>query len=244
MIAYRLKVAVAWIFVFIVLGCGAVAASPMLRHYLVAILNDPVNLPALKSDARVHYESGAEACAHAVAALLPTAIERVEKAQRRPFAREPAIGVYASYQAYARANGLEGPTIAATSRSGRVILSPRLCDNEIDRLDRVLTHELSHAHLFGWRFSPLRRRPPSWFTEGLAVMVSGGGGAEGMREAAAAEAIGKGYAILVGNEGLWVDFDPLRNRSATGSIGFVTTPRLSAIGDVRRMAEGPRFTSL
>ena len=155
-------------------------------------------------------DDGGEACAHAVAALLPTAIERVEKAQRRPFARQSlAIGVYASYQAYARANGLEDPTIAATSRSGRVILSPRLCDNEIDRLDRVLTHELSHAHLFGWRFSPLRRRPPSWFTEGLAVMVSGGGGAEGMREAAAAEAIGKGYAILVCNEGLWVDFDSI-----------------------------------
>lgn len=60
MIAYHLKLAVAWIFVFIVLGCGAVAASPLLRHYLVAVLNDPVNLPALKSDARVHYESGAE----------------------------------------------------------------------------------------------------------------------------------------------------------------------------------------
>ena len=30
-----------------------------------------------------------------------------------------------------------------------------------------------------------------------------------MREAAAAEAIGKGYAILVCNEGLWVDFDSI-----------------------------------
>ncbi|MFZ3179518.1 MAG: hypothetical protein WA156_04760 [Methylocystis silviterrae] len=58
--AYRLKVAVAWIFVFIAVGCGAVAAAPMLRHYLVAVLNDPVNLPALKSDARVHYEPGAD----------------------------------------------------------------------------------------------------------------------------------------------------------------------------------------
>ena len=209
MTAYRLKVAVVWAFVFIAVGCGAVAAAPMLRHYLVAVLNDPVSLPALKSDARVHYESGAEACALAVAALLPAAIERIEKAQHRPFVQEPAIGVYASYGAYAKANGLEDPTIAATSRSGRVILSPRLCDNEFDRLDRVLTHELSHAHLFDWRFSPFRRRPPSWFTEGLAVMVSGGGGAEGMSEAAAAEAIGKGYTILVGDEGLWVGFNSI-----------------------------------
>jgi hypothetical protein len=44
--------------------------------------------------------------------------------------------------------------------------------------------------------------------EGNRIVLMGGG-AEGMREAAAAEAIGKGYAILVGNEGLWVDFDSI-----------------------------------
>jgi len=123
----------------------------MLRHYLVAVVNDPTGLPALETDPRVHYEAGAKACALAVASLLPPAIERVEKAQRRPFAREPAIGIYASHEAYAKANGLEDPTIAATSRSGRVILSPRLCDREFSRLDGVLIHELSHAHLVGWR---------------------------------------------------------------------------------------------
>jgi hypothetical protein len=181
----------------------------MLRHYLVAVANDPMRLPVLETDARVHYEPGAKTCALVVAGLLPTAIERIEKAQRRAFAREPAIGVYASYEAYAKANGLEDPTIAATSRSGRVILSPRLCGHEFSRLDGVLTHELSHAHLFGWRFSLLKRRPPSWFTEGLAVMASAGAGAETVSERNAAEAIANGYAILVGDEGLWVDFDSI-----------------------------------
>ena len=184
----------------------AITAVPMLRHYLVAVLNDPATLPALESDARVHYEPLAKACALEVAALLPGAIERVEKAQRRPFIRAPMVGVYESVVSYAKANGLEDPTIAATSRSGRVILSPRLCNSERARLDRVLTHELSHAHLFGWLYSPFRRRPPSWFTEGLAVMASGGGGAEGVSAAAAAQAIGDGYAIVVGEEGLWLDF--------------------------------------
>jgi len=55
----------------------------MLRHYLVAVVNDPTGLPALETDPRVHYEAGAKACALAVASLLPPAIERVEKAQRR-----------------------------------------------------------------------------------------------------------------------------------------------------------------
>ena len=38
-------------------------------------------------------------------------------------------------------------------------------------------------------------------------MVSAGAGAESVSERAAAEAIANGYAILVGDEGLWVDFD-------------------------------------
>ena len=201
-----LKIAAVSTFALIGAGGGAVATIPMLRHYLVALVNDPRDLPALESDARVHFQPDAKACALDVAALLPAAIARVEIAQGRPFARSPTIGVYVSYDAYARANGLENPNIAATSRSGRVILSPTLCGKERARLPGVLTHELSHAHLSGWRSSLFSARPPSWFTEGLAVMVSGGGGAEGVSEAEAAAAICRGYAIVVKDEGLWVDF--------------------------------------
>ena len=201
-----IKIAVVSTLTLIAAGCGAVAAFPLLRHYLVALFNDPRDLPALEADGRVHFQPDAKVCALEVAALLPAAIARVEIAQARRFARAPTIGVYASYDAYARANGLENPNIAATSRSGRVILSPTLCGKERARLPAVLTHELSHAHLFGWRSPLLSARPPSWFTEGLAVMVSGGGGAEGVSETAAAEAIGKGYAIVVKGQGLWVDY--------------------------------------
>ncbi len=209
MAAHRLAKLVAWALVLLAVGRAAVVTAPLLRHYLVAILNDPKDLPALETDPRVHFEPSARRCAQAVAELLPSALARIEEAQGRPFAAAPTIGVYASKDAYAKANGLEDPTIAATSRSGRVLLSPRLCDKEFDRLGAVLTHELSHAHLFGWRFAPFRRRPPSWFTEGLAVMVSGGGGAEGLSDAAASDAIVKGYAIVVGNEGLWLELDAI-----------------------------------
>jgi hypothetical protein len=188
----------------------AVAAVPMPRHYLVALFNDPRDLPALENDGRVHFEPGARACALEVAALLPAALARVEAAQERPFARGPTIGVYVSYESYARANGLEDSAIAAVSRSGRVLLSPTLCGEERARLPGVLTHELSHTHLFGWRSTLFSARPPSWFTEGLAVMVSDGGGAEGVSEAEAAEAIRKGHAILVTDKGLWRDFASIR----------------------------------
>jgi len=182
------------------------AAVPMLRHYIVARFNDPADLPALASDLRVHYEPEARACAQDVAALLPAALARVEAAQGRPFARAPIVGVYASYENYARANGLGDPGVAAVSRSGRVVLSPTLCGEERVRLPGILAHELSHTHLYGWRSSLFAARPPSWFTEGLAVMVSSGGGAEGVSEAAAADAIRQGYAIVVRGEGVWRDF--------------------------------------
>jgi len=74
----------------------------------------------------------------------------------------------------------------------------------------VLTHELSHVHLFGWRSSLFSARPPSWFTEGLTVAVSDGGGAEGVSEVEAAEALRKGYAIVVTNDGRWRDFASIR----------------------------------
>ncbi len=96
------------------------------------------------------------------------------------------------------------------SRSGRILLSPTLCAGERARLPGVLTHELSHAHLFGWRSSVISARPPSWLTEGLAVMVSDGGGAEGVNDVEAAAAIVKGYAIVVTDEGRWRDFASIR----------------------------------
>lgn len=195
--------------------CVAILISPPLHHYMVALLHDPGNLQALESDRRIHYEEGAEGCALDVAAILPAAIELVEARQGRPFRSEPIVGVYASYDLYARANGLEEPNIAATSRSGRVILSPTLCGPSHDRAAGVLTHELSHSHLFGWRSSIFSARPPSWFTEGLAVMVSNGGAAEGVSDLDAASAITRGDEIVIEDDGLWTDLASIPFQSNT-----------------------------
>ena len=173
MTAHRfIKIAAVSTFALVTAGCIAVAAVPMLRHYLVALFNDPSDLPVLENDERVHFEPEARACALEVATVLPAALARVEAAQERPFAHSPMIGVYASYQNYARANGLENPAVAAVSRSGRVLLSPTLCGEERSRLPGVLTHELSHTHLFGWRSSLFFR--PS------AELVHGGPGGDGL----------------------------------------------------------------
>jgi len=101
------------------------------------------------------------------------------------------------------------PTLAAPrSRSGvaafgRVILSPALYSKQRRRVPAILTHELSHAHIEGWISANAFVRLPNWFKEGLAVMASGGGGAEFVSEQEARAAIGRGEHIDVDDAGSW-----------------------------------------
>lgn len=186
----------------------ALVARPALRAAIVAEWNDPATLPALQSDPRIHHEPAARACAERIAGLLPMAMAQIESVHGRPFAKPPLIGVYASYPTYARANGLGNAGIAGVTRAGRALLSPTLCDNEHERLAGVLTHELSHVHFFGWR--PRKAsRPPPWFTEGLAVAASGGGGAEGVSDDDARRALRAGVRVIL-DDSAWTDFAAIR----------------------------------
>jgi hypothetical protein len=189
---------------FIAAAALALALRPDLRLAARVAWNDPRLLPAFGDDARIHYEPKARACAEAVAEIAPRAIAQIESAHGRPFAQPPIVGVYASFENYANANAMDDPGIAAVTRAGAALLSPTLCGKERGRLEGVLTHELSHVHLSGWR--PLGApRPPQWFTEGLAVMASNGGGAEGVSEAEAAQAIREGYRVVLDGR-RWIDF--------------------------------------
>jgi len=79
-VQHFIKIATVSTFALVAAGCVAVVAVPMLRHYLVALFNDPRDLPVVESDTRVHFEPEARACALDVAALLPAALARVEAA--------------------------------------------------------------------------------------------------------------------------------------------------------------------
>ena len=60
---------------------------------------------------------------------------------------------------------------------------------------------MSHAHLQGWISALAWIHLPNWFKEGLAVMVSGGGGAEFVSEIKARDAIRRGDRIAIESEG-------------------------------------------
>jgi hypothetical protein len=113
-----------------------------------------------------------------VAALLPNAITRIEAVHGRRFAHPVTVGVYATPEAYAAANGQGSAGPVGVTFAGRVNLSPNLFWRQRQRLPAILTHELSHAHIQGWVGGIAYIHLPNWFKEGLAVMVSGGGGAE------------------------------------------------------------------
>jgi hypothetical protein len=179
------------------------ATAPTVGHIASGVWNSPDRLAALPENPQVHYERGGAEYAHAVAALLPATIKRVESVHGRPFARPVTVGVYVSREGFATGNGLGHPRAAGVTFFGHVTLSPILFSVQRQRLPAILTHEMSHAHLQGWISALAYIQLPNWFKEGLAVMVSGGGGAEFVSEIEARDAIRRGDRIAIDSEGSW-----------------------------------------
>ena len=185
----------------IVIGTGAALSFPTVRHIVWGLWNIPDRLPALADNSHVHYQSGAEEYARDVAAFLPDAITRIEAVHGRHFAHPVAVGVYATPEAFAAANGQGSAVPVGVTFAGRVTLSPKLFLQQHRRLRGILTHELSHAHIQGWIGGNGYIYLPNWFKEGLAVMVSGGNGAELVSEDEARTAIQRGEQIIIDDVG-------------------------------------------
>ena len=196
------------------IAAGATAAVPPLRHIASGFWNTPDRLPALPENGQVHYQPGAEGFARDVAALLPGAIARVEAVHGRRFGHPVTVGVYATPEAYAAANGVGSVVPVGVTFLGQVNLSPRLLSSQRQRLPAILTHELSHAHIQTWIGITSYMRLPNWFKEGLAVMVSGGGGAELVSEEQARAAIQRGERIAIDQAGSLEHFIDIRFETA------------------------------
>jgi hypothetical protein len=199
----------------ITLAAGTAAAFPAARHIASALWNLPDRLPALPENNLVHFEPGAEAYAHDVAALLPAAIAKVEAVHGRHFEHPVTVGVYTTPDAYAVANATGSAGAVGVTAFGRVVLSPTLNRPQHWRLRAILTHELSHAHLQGYISTVAWVRLPNWFKEGLAVMISGGGGAELVDELEARLAIERGEHIVIDDAGSFANLSEIRFERAS-----------------------------
>jgi hypothetical protein len=201
----------------VLLAAVSASAVPPVRHFASGLWNSPEGLPALPENPYVHYELGASEQARIVAGLLPTATARVEAVHRRPFAHPVIVGVYITPEAFVAANGLGSRRSVGMTFLGRVMLSPVLFSTQRHRLPAILTHEMSHAHLRTWISQLSFMHLPQWFREGLAVMVSGGGAAEGVSESQARDAIRRGDHIAIESS------SSLLNLAA---VKFATSPEI------------------
>jgi len=175
-------------------GCGLIRTG-------IASLKSTSNFHPLASDKRILAEPGAEDLAKLVAAYLPDAIKSVEKQQYRSFAKPVEVYVCASEDSFAAHTGISKQVRGVLTT--KVFLSGRLMRPEFRETTKaILTHELSHLHLqqrlgvYGYN-----AKLPAWFQEGLAVLVSGGGGAETVSDDNAGRAIVQGMRFTPETKG-------------------------------------------
>jgi hypothetical protein len=199
-------------------AAGTAVAFPATRHIVSAWWNTPDRLPSLAENSQVHFERGADGYARDVAALLSAAITRIEAAHGRAFAHPVTVGVYATPEVYMAANVIGTMQPVGVAPFGRVVLSPALYAAQRRRLPAILTHELSHAHIQGWVSAAGYVRLPNWFKEGLAVMVSGGGGAEFVSEVEGRATIARGESIVIEDSGSFANLSEIRFARAPSGV--------------------------
>ena len=191
-----------WLFVVIgvvatinLYGCNVVRA-------VQAWAKPKTGFYACTTDNRIMCEPGSETLARAVAPFLPKAVEAVIQYQFAPFSQPIVIYTYATRESYSAHTG-QSKESAGSAVLGTVNISPKLLEQPA-RVQRILTHELSHLHLqLQIGNSSALGNIPGWFSEGLAVLVSDGGGAENVSSEAALEAIRQGRHFVPESSRSW-----------------------------------------
>jgi hypothetical protein len=135
----------------------------------------PTGFIQLPTDSRVWYENGAREKAELISSVLDEKIKIIEESHYRPFKQEIRFYVFSSQDSYSKYS--PQPKSGAESFGDKILISPKK-KNTDSRIPGVVTHELSHYHLFGYLGLYQSRITPRWFIEGIAVWVSNGTGAE------------------------------------------------------------------
>lgn len=151
----------------------------------------------LENDKRILYEVGAEEIASEISISLNKHISLVEKKQYFSYASLDDIKVFVFAEKNRYANySYSSPLARGSATTNEIYISPIINDRR-ETLPLIMIHELSHVHIrqhIGtWRYWS---EVPGWFLEGLAVEVSGGGGAEKVSDKEAIEAIKSGKHFI------------------------------------------------
>jgi len=176
----------------VLLVLAYLVAGPTVQHAVTATLLPQTGLNPSPIDPRVRFDPGTDALAQAVARLLPQAVAQLQAAQGTtlgPF----EVRIYASAERYSRLGACPPGSRGCTFR-GHLSLAPGV-SVQPEFLLPLVTHELSHVVLQQRMGMMKASRIPPWFAEGLAVLVSGGGGAENVTADEARRAILAGQSF-------------------------------------------------
>jgi len=149
------------------LGCSA---STAITHYF----KSTDHFKEFPKDNRIFYEEGGGNFADITAELLPSAIKSIENKQYNHFTKPVKIYICATTESF---KDMTGRDVKAITYRGAIFLSPKLMDEQ-RKIKGYLTHELSHLLINQHGGTFIGAKTPSWFLEGLATYISGGGGAE------------------------------------------------------------------
>lgn len=126
-----------------------------------------------KNDSRIIYKQGMEKQAEQVSKYLNIEIQNIENIHGEPFTKKVTIHICNTtkcFTKYAKAN----KKINAAVNINGLFLPPIAFEGKFHQ--KLLSHELSHLHLFQ-QISLFRAYYiPQWFHDGLATFASSGGG--------------------------------------------------------------------
>ncbi len=148
----------------------------------------------LADNPQVLYEKGSESNAVFISTILDDAIRIIVERHYSSFPEKLTVYLPNTVDSFADYCASQMPRACVIG--GRLFLSPRLFKTD-NNIPGILMHELSHLHLtqsIGRK--NFQRNIPAWFAEGLAVWVSGGGGAEQVTKEEARAAICEGKHFI------------------------------------------------
>lgn len=157
---------------------------------VVAACRSTDRFVSLNTDPRILYEPGAASFALAAAPLFDAAVAAVETGHGAPFSQPVTLYLCESEASFTRFSGSKGKGAVTT----KLFLSPALL-HQPETISFYLTHELSHLHMQQRIGVRGMLRLPVWYKEGLATLVSCGGGALDVSDGQAESAMRAGRAF-------------------------------------------------